>query len=70
MMGLMRRRIEAEWAQVHLNSIPGFVDEDDTTGKESKVVRPSLEAFRERVNSMATIRDDLAYVNREIDTYK
>jgi len=69
MTELLTRRIEAEWAQAHLISNPGFMS-GESKGNEGNMIRPAIDSFRDRVNSISTIRDDLAYLNREIDVYK
>jgi hypothetical protein len=72
MTSLVKRRIRTEYARALLDANPGWRSSDSgaaSRAKDSTPKQPSFETFRAQVTSLASLQDDLAFLNREIDTY-
>jgi hypothetical protein len=74
----LQRRLEMEYALALVDanrssssssSSRGGAEEEEEEGGGRALKRPCPEAFRHRAHSLASLREDVAFVNREVDTY-
>lgn len=61
MTAIMKRRLLGEWAK--------HIMDNHSRGNRTSLL-PNADEFRLKVSSMSCVVDDLAFINKEVDTYK
>lgn len=61
MTAILKRRLLGEWAK--------HIMDNHSRGNQTSQL-PNAEGFRLKVSSVNCILDDLAFINKEVDTYK